>query len=238
MLAASAPTTVNEALLIAGPSRIPPIPPYHPKPQRELARSSSQPDHSRRTRANAGGVSSSPPVERFDLEMGDLTGTNAAITPSSPTPPQYDELPDRLGDFISPPEPTRARPSGGRGCTSGTSSGTIATDVISPHRRVPYLPPPPAFGVKQSPDTVSRTFFFYGFVFPLFWFMGSLVLVLKLHPIPEDCGGKPPSEQADQLLLLRAAEEKWAYRCLAASIVFIIGLGAVIIAVIVVRSHS
>ncbi|KAG8872387.1 hypothetical protein FRB97_007698 [Tulasnella sp. 331] len=166
---------------------------------------------------------------------------------SLPSPPSYNELLNRMGDFISSPEPMRARPpsSGridrapsGHGQTNGTSSRSSAAVVTSPNRRFSYIPPPPAFGVRESPDTVSRSFFFYGFVFPLFWIMGSFVLVLKLHPIPEDLGGNPPSEQQDQLLLLRATEEKWAFRCLAASITFIIVLGVIIIVVIVVRSHA
>lgn len=74
-------------------------------------------------------------------------------------------------------------------------------------------------------------------IFPLFWMLGTLVLVVQLHPIPEECGGKPAIEQADQLMLLRSTEEKWGYRCLAASIVFLIIVGITVVVVIVVKSR-
>lgn len=68
--------------------------------------------------------------------------------------------------------------------------------------------------------------------------LGTLVLVVELHPVPEEYGGKPAIEQADQLMLLRAAEQKWGYRCLAGSIVFLVIVGVVVIVVVVVKSRS
>ncbi|KAG9038762.1 hypothetical protein FRB95_014311 [Tulasnella sp. JGI-2019a] len=239
----STPTTQPTELPVAGPSRviIPPIPPYNPKSPKRSSRSPSQ--SAIRPGANER-VASSAQANNVDLEMNSLPRTNPPMPPTSSAPPAYDELVDRLEDLISPPEPTRARPLGGRrsdrnpsnpGHTTSASSG--GTLVASSTQGTAYVPPPPAFGVKQSPDTVSRSFFYYGFFFPLFWFMGSLVLVLKLHPIPEEICGKPPSEQEDQLRLLRATEEKWAYRCLGAAIVFSVGLGITVIAVLATRNR-
>lgn len=74
-------------------------------------------------------------------------------------------------------------------------------------------------------------------VFPVFWLLGALVLTVKLRPIPEELCGKDAEAQADQLRLLEEAEAKWAYRCLAAFVAFLICVAVVIIAVVTTRGH-
>ncbi|KIO28833.1 hypothetical protein M407DRAFT_22084 [Tulasnella calospora MUT 4182] len=98
--------------------------------------------------------------------------------------------------------------------------------------------PPPAFGEKQSPEVMPKAFFFYGFVMPLFWLLGALVLTVKLRAIPPEVCGKTVEEQADMLQLLRQAEEKWAYRCLGALVAFLLVAAVVSISVVVAKGLS
>lgn len=73
---------------------------------------------------------------------------------------------------------------------------------------------------------------------PLFWLLGALVLTVKLRAIPPEACGKTVEEQADMLKLLRQAEEKWAYRCLGALVVFLLLTAVVSISVVVAKGLS
>ncbi|KAG9049330.1 hypothetical protein FS837_010649 [Tulasnella sp. UAMH 9824] len=99
-----------------------------------------------------------------------------------------------------PPSPSSGGPALGRNTSvhrTGSSGGNNTTTVE----------PPPAFGEKQSPEVVPKAFFFYGFIMPLFWLLGALVLTVKLRAIPPEACGKTAEEQEDMLKLLRQAEE-------------------------------
>lgn len=151
-------------------------------------------------------------------------------------------------------DPPSLRPAPGRdaGVYGNSSSGHVDPAVVEP---------PPAFGEKQSPAIMPKAFFFYGckymrrgaihdfprtfsqrcpfsVIMPLFWLLGALVLVVKLQPIPPEECGKTVEEQADMLQLLRQAEEKWAYRCLAALAVFLLLAAIVSISVVVTKGLS
>ncbi|KAG9007297.1 hypothetical protein FRB94_014512 [Tulasnella sp. JGI-2019a] len=210
----STPTTQPTELPVAGPSRmiIPPIPPYNPKSPKRSSRSPSQ--SAIRPGANER-VASSAQANNVDLEMNSLPRTNPPMPPTSSAPPAYDELVDRLEDLISPPEPTRARPLGGRrsdrnpsnpGHTTSASSG--GTLVASSTQGTAYVPPPPAFGVKQSPDTVSRSFFYYGCELHVdarshtvhhtdHDYFPSLLPSLLVHGFPRPCPQTPSNTRRD-----------------------------------------
>lgn len=114
-----------------------------------------------------------------DLEMGVMPGASArpstepSPAPASTSPPRYDFLASQLGDFIHgdrrprrqqsttaaalPPPVAAAGPR-----PSTTTPAAVRPTRPSRSRRSVDIPPPPAFGVKQEPDTVSRSFFYYG----------------------------------------------------------------------------
>ncbi|KAF5393322.1 hypothetical protein D9757_000649 [Collybiopsis confluens] len=99
------------------------------------------------------------------------------------------------------------------------------------------LPPayvePPAYEARQiEPATLAMFLFKFGFLFPLFWVMGALILVSPLRD-PSDPSSDPSlpaswlpektaAEKKQIISKMRAVEIKWAWRCLAALAVLVL----------------
>jgi hypothetical protein len=97
-----------------------------------------------------------------------------------------------------------------------------ATGVAQPPP--PYTPDFPAPKYSE-PRTFAQDLFYFGFIFPLFWVVGALIMCISLKPVPEEICGKSLEEQAAQLEIVRKVELKWARRSLYAfcSFLFLIG---------------
>ncbi|TRM64420.1 hypothetical protein BD626DRAFT_491755 [Schizophyllum amplum] len=96
-------------------------------------------------------------------------------------------------------------------------------------------PSPPEYTAKYEPTTLAMFLFKFGFLFPLFWIIGSCILLTPLTapaaPSDEDVEAawmpeKTAEERARIVAHIRSVEVKWAKRCLYAFIALIL-LGAV-----------
>ncbi|KAF8338252.1 uncharacterized protein EI90DRAFT_3151994 [Cantharellus anzutake] len=86
---------------------------------------------------------------------------------------------------------------------------------------------------QKEPNTLSRMLFRFGFLMPVFWLLGALILVLPLkhHPLPRANSISLPIEEAPtsedieaHLNRIRRAELKWAWRSLYALVVVVVTL--------------
>ncbi|KAF8896580.1 hypothetical protein BD779DRAFT_1496677 [Infundibulicybe gibba] len=111
------------------------------------------------------------------------------------------------------------------------------------------LPPytedlPPTYTEKAEHITLAMYLFKFGFLFPPFWVMGAFIMMSPLRAPPSTPSSawlpeKTEEEREAIIATLRAAELKWARRCLWALIVFImIAVSAGVGAWAVVRSRS
>jgi len=85
-------------------------------------------------------------------------------------------------------------------------------DVPPPFHDLEDDPVPPYQQINQNPETLARYLFRFGFIFPFFWVLGACIIVTKLHPVPYTISGKSPSEQEEELAIIRTTELKWAWR--------------------------
>jgi len=118
----------------------------------------------------------------------------------------------------------------------------------------PYsvLPPPPPYvdielpayslePIDEEPPTLAKYIFVFGFLFPLFWILGAVILLYPLT-LPREFQVKPSKSREELELcerIIRAAEVKWAKRCAWALFTLIVlasFIGAVI-AVVVVKIY-
>ncbi|KIM32952.1 hypothetical protein M408DRAFT_326644 [Serendipita vermifera MAFF 305830] len=74
----------------------------------------------------------------------------------------------------------------------------------------------PAYGDQQEVQTMARYLFFYGFLFPPFWILGSLILVTPLTPDPSWHAEKDQKTIENILSVMRVVERRWAWRCVIA----------------------
>lgn len=155
---------------VVPPSRLPP-PTYPP-----LATDPPAPSLITRLKARLSSwIPSSKSASPVDLQS--TPGQQLTVAhPTRPAtahtaPPQYESLPARMDDLINtapgdPRRPSRPeqRPRPPAPRRSGGSSETGPT-MVNPRprrRRDSWVPPPPMFGEKETPDTVSKIFFRYG----------------------------------------------------------------------------
>ncbi|KAH7334582.1 hypothetical protein B0J17DRAFT_673933 [Rhizoctonia solani] len=151
------------------------------------------------------------------------------------------DIDDFFGGFGGPepvkvkkPKPTVPKaPRADRGHSASNSLGIASP----PYELPPHLAPTP------KPQTIARSFFLYGFIFPPFWVIGACILVSKLRPdaqptveaLPKEIeagyGGAPSQAyKRAEYKLLRYAELVWARRCLIAVIILVLAIVVVIIA--------
>ncbi|EIN04845.1 hypothetical protein PUNSTDRAFT_55205 [Punctularia strigosozonata HHB-11173 SS5] len=152
----------------------------------------------------------------------------AHVTSSARSHPQDQELDgtDAVDDFFGFTRTTRPRP------LSSTSD----------------LPPPyptqgdlPAYSIEEQhePVTLAMHLFKYGFLFPPFWIIGTIVLFCSLNA-PADWHSEKTDLERQQLLTdIRVAERRWAKRCAYAliALTFFVII-AVIIALAVLKWSS
>ncbi|TCD68393.1 hypothetical protein EIP91_010902 [Steccherinum ochraceum] len=93
----------------------------------------------------------------------------------------------------------------------------------------------PSYTAVAEPPTLAMYLFQFGFLFPLLWLAGIVVLLSPLAPPSEWEATKPEAERRELVELLRRTEVKWAKRCLYAFTIF--ALAATMITVTVVLNY-
>lgn len=93
-----------------------------------------------------------------------------------------------------------------------------ATHSLPPpyHRSLDEESAVPGYGEEQEVQTMARYLFFYGFLFPPFWILGSLILVTPLTPDPSWHAEKEQETIENILSIMRVVERRWAWRCVMA----------------------
>ncbi|KAH9926774.1 uncharacterized protein B0H18DRAFT_876136 [Fomitopsis serialis] len=87
---------------------------------------------------------------------------------------------------------------------------------------------PPAYPRYAEHPTLAMYLFKFGFVFPLFWIAGALILVSPFRA-PEDWEPSKTEARRQELIeSMRRTEVKWAKRCLIA--LSILGLAVLVVA--------
>ncbi|KAK7683125.1 hypothetical protein QCA50_013798 [Cerrena zonata] len=200
----------------------------------------SSPVASSSLRTVFGTWSSNSTSEQVDLEAQTISGTRLpftpAITPLAPAAPRTsrDSMgTDPIDDFF------------GVSRTHGTSDSRHDTPALpSMVEQDVEAPPPYAYGsdlpsytAVAEPPTLAMYLFKFGFLFPLFWIAGIVILISPLSAPENWEPTKTEAERQELIELLRRTERKWAKRCLVAfSILAIIAIAITLTAVMVMRS--
>ncbi|EED84910.1 predicted protein [Postia placenta Mad-698-R] len=188
-----------------------------------------------------GSLSQSRP--EYDLEAQVIVGTHEQQ--SLPTPPsaltnaprsQYspvDEGTNPIDDFFGVVRPSRT-PRGTQDSRHDAMSLPVHHDDAPP----PYSSTgePPAYSRFAEHPTLAMYLFRFGFLFPLFWLAGALILISPLRA-PEDWEvSKTEAEREELIESMRRTEMKWAKRCLVAFSLFsLVILVAVLAAVFIMK---
>ncbi|CAE6450956.1 unnamed protein product, partial [Rhizoctonia solani] len=152
------------------------------------------------------------------------------------------DIDDFFGGFggqepVKVKKPKPAVPKAPRADRGHSASNSLGIASPPPYELPPHLAPTP------KPQTVARTFFLYGFIFPPFWVIGACILGSKLRPdaqppieaLPKEieagyAGTPSEAYKRAEYKLLRHTELVWARRCLIAAIIFVLAIVVIVIA--------
>jgi len=89
----------------------------------------------------------------------------------------------------------------------------------------------PSYSEPQEGNTLACYLFYFGFMFPIFWLFGGLIMFMELKPVEglESSLGVSEIERTQKLTLLRKTEKKWSVRCWWALGMFIVLLACLIV---------
>ncbi|KAH9939876.1 hypothetical protein B0H21DRAFT_780505 [Amylocystis lapponica] len=141
-----------------------------------------------------------------------------------------DPVDDFFGVVRSSPRPTRT------GTRDSRHDDALERDTPPPpYASVSELP---AYTAAAEPQTLAKYFFLFGFLFPLFWLAGSLILVSSLRA-PAGWESEKTEAEREQLIAdMRRTEVKWAKRCLLALSVLVLAIGSVVVSVVLPTLRS
>ncbi|KAI0711110.1 hypothetical protein C8T65DRAFT_574967 [Cerioporus squamosus] len=185
------------------------------------------------------------PVQDIDIEAQLAT----PIAPPSPARTHtrravrasiVEETTDAVDDFFGASRPSRH--AGTRESRHDEIRLSMHTDSESDSEMLP--PPyeqcsvePPAYARVADQPTLAMYLFKFGFLFPLFWLPGALILLSPLRAPSDWEASKPELERAELIESMRRTEVKWARRCLVALVIFLLAVAAAVLcAVVVVRT--
>ncbi|KDQ61529.1 hypothetical protein JAAARDRAFT_66628 [Jaapia argillacea MUCL 33604] len=86
----------------------------------------------------------------------------------------------------------------------------------------------PSYDAQEEPDTLAMYLFKYGFLFPPFWLLGTIILFLSLTAPSDFHPHKTERERNEILDVMRKAEVKWGRRCAVALVVLVVVVALVV----------
>ncbi|KAH9835293.1 uncharacterized protein C8Q71DRAFT_724628 [Rhodofomes roseus] len=180
-------------------------------------------------------------AQERDLEAQTISGTHEHFNVQLPTPPaarlhaprtrpsNAEEGTNAVDDFFGASS-SRRSPRGTQDSRHDTMSLPVHHDDSGSDAPPPYSysSEPPAYTRYVEHPTLAMYLFKFGFLFPLFWIAGALVLISPLRA-PQDWElSKTDAERQELIESMRRTEIKWARRCLIA----IFALALVVLAVV------
>ncbi|CAE6419014.1 unnamed protein product [Rhizoctonia solani] len=179
-------------------------------------------------------------IERSSSGLQAPKNSKKEKTPQEWSPELRQAIARDIDDFFGGPEPVKVKkpkpavPKAPRADRSQSASNSLGTESPPSYELPSHLAPTP------KPQTVARSFFLYGFVFPPFWVIGACILGSKLRPDSQsalepspkeiEAGASSEAHKRAQYNLVRHTELIWARRCLIAAILFVLAIVVVIVA--------
>ncbi|PIL33509.1 hypothetical protein GSI_04132 [Ganoderma sinense ZZ0214-1] len=170
------------------------------------------------------------PAHDVDLEAQLAQPTLALTHIPHTTRASVDETTDAIDDFFGasrPSSPHRARNTSLSGTRDSRHDEVRLTSPVDDPSMSDALPPPyehsispPAYSQVSDQPTLAMYLFKFGFLFPLFWVAGALILLSPLSAPADWETSKPELEREELIASMRRTEVKWARRCLLALSVF------------------
>ncbi|KAH9835301.1 uncharacterized protein C8Q71DRAFT_858945 [Rhodofomes roseus] len=186
--------------------------------------------------------------QECDLEAQTISGTHEHFDVRLPTPPaarlhtprtrpsDVEEGTNAIDDFFgaSSSRSPRGTQDSRHDAVSLPVHHDSDSDAPPPYS---YSAQPPAYTRYAEHPTLAMYLFKFGFLFPLFWIAGALILVSPLRA-PEDWElSKTEAERQELIESMRGTEVKWAKRCLVAfSVLALVVLIVVLAAVFLTRT--
>ncbi|KZT70441.1 hypothetical protein DAEQUDRAFT_689102 [Daedalea quercina L-15889] len=184
-------------------------------------------------------------TQERDLEAQTVTGSREPFDVQLPSPPaarthsprtrssDVEEGTNAVEDFFG--ASSYRSPGGTQDSRHDAVSLPVHHDGAPPPYS--YSTEPPAYTRYAEHPTLAMYLFKFGFLFPMFWIAGALILVSPLRA-PEDWElSKTEAEREELIGSMRQTEVKWAKRCLIALSIFaLVVLVVVLAAVFLTRS--
>ncbi|KAH7912634.1 hypothetical protein BJ138DRAFT_1083215 [Hygrophoropsis aurantiaca] len=179
-------------------------------------------------------VSNSP--ADIDLEAQIITGTHAPFSiPAAPEPAYSAAAPIRTPDNSDTTNPiddffgvTRARATReSRHDSYPSVSRSAAFDAEAPPPYADATDLPAYESTPAEPVTLAMYLFKFGFLFPLFWVLGAIILVSPLTAPADFEPSKSEAERMELVQVMRDAEMKWAKRSAWALLILLLVVGAI-----------
>ncbi|KAI1791213.1 hypothetical protein LXA43DRAFT_1012874 [Ganoderma leucocontextum] len=152
---------------------------------------------------------------------------------------EVEETTDAIDDFFGASRPsTRSRNASLSGTRDSRHDEVRLSSPVDDDASDALPPPyehsisPPAYTQVSDQPTLAMYLFKFGFLFPLFWVAGALILLSPLSAPADWEESKPELERQELIASMRLTEVKWARRCLIALAVFVLVVVALVFSVL------
>ncbi|KAI1798053.1 hypothetical protein LXA43DRAFT_1088203 [Ganoderma leucocontextum] len=180
------------------------------------------------------------PAHDIDIEAQLAQPTPALTHAPRATRASVEETTDAVDAFFGashPSSPRHARNTSLSGTRDSrhdemrvSSSVDDASDALPPPYEHSIMPP--AYTQVADQPTLAMYLFKFGFLFPLFWVAGAMILLSPLSAPADWEAAKPAVEREELIASMRRTEVKWAQRCLVALSVFCLVVLALVFGVL------
>ncbi|GBE87491.1 hypothetical protein SCP_1101680 [Sparassis crispa] len=180
------------------------------------------------------------PATDIEAQVISETSPRTSVDNQLPSPPcamvhearaqaaSEEEGTDPLDDFFGVDHSSSRRGTHDSQHDDVTYSGSY-TDLPPPYASAEN---PPVYTRVDEQPTLAQYLFVYGFLFPVFWFAGALILISPLRAPDDWESWKTEAERREIIQVMRQTEVKWAKRCLLALAVLAVMILVIVLAVV------